>query len=104
MGEVSVSKILFGVVWVQWAMGFMRRLGPGANSAATDSLKRPLPDGDNFVCEWLVLSSQLSIISHGLQHINGVNCNANRTLLDIQIEGQSFLALLHSLFLSGHAG
>jgi hypothetical protein len=73
---------------------------PVADSAGIDSLKRPVPDGGDFVCAWLVLSSQLSITSHGLQLANGTNGDANGTPLDVPIEGQTFLALSHSIFSS----
>src|SRR5882762_1035771 len=65
---------------------------PGVDSAGTGSLKRPVPDEDNFVCTRLVLSSQLSIASHGLQLTNGTNGDANGTLPDAPMEGQTFLA------------
>ena len=38
-------------------VGEVVREVPGADSAATDSLKRPVPDGDNFACACLALSS-----------------------------------------------
>ena len=73
---------------------------PGADSVGTDRLKRPVPDGDNFVCGWPVLSSQLSITSHGLQLTNRTNGDANRTLPDVPIEGQTFLVPSYSIFSS----
>src|SRR5882762_615481 len=73
---------------------------PGVDSAGTGSLKRPVPDEDNFVCTRLVLSSQLSIASHGLQLTNGTNGDANGTLPDAPMEGQTFLAPSHLIFSS----
>jgi hypothetical protein len=65
---------------------------PGANSASTDALKRPMPDGDDFVHAWLALPFRLTFASHGLQLANGTNGDANGTLPDAPIEGQTFPA------------
>src|ERR1700720_1211440 len=76
------------------------REAPGADSVGTDRLKRPVPDGDNFVCEWPALSSQLPITPHGLQLTNRTNGDANGTLPGVPIEGQTFLLPSHSIFSS----
>src|SRR5882762_7268557 len=73
---------------------------PGVDSVSADDLKRPVPDGDDFVRAWLVLLSRLTIASHGLQLANGTNGDANGTLPSMPIEGRTFLALSHLIFSS----